>query len=84
MSYDIDACKRLLIALGMVRSLEYRVAYRRYLGSPTKANKAQVKYWGDMLKDPFTNCTDADLRTIQRQVEAGRNKDFKYRPEDIL
>ena len=84
MSYDIDGCKRLLIALGVARSAEYRVAYRRYLGNPTEANKALVKYWGDMLKDPFTNCTDSDLKTIQNQVEAGKYKDFKYRPDDFL
>ncbi len=84
MSYDIDACKNLIVALGAVRSEEYRKAYRRYLVNKTKANEATLKYWADMLKDPFTNCTDADLRTIQRQVEAGINKNFRYNPNEIF
>lgn len=84
MSYDIDACQRLIIAMGTAWSAEYRDAYRKYLGNPTTANEARVRYWEYRLKDPFINLTDADLRTIQRQVEAGKNKNFRYRPDEIF
>ena len=84
MSYDIDACMKLIIAMAVAWTAEYRDAYRKYLGNPSPANKARVKYWEYRLKDPFINLTDADLRTIQRQVEAGKNKNFRYRPDDFV
>lgn len=74
-----DGWIRLICAIGVVRSKEYRNAYRRHLMHPKdEAILALMKKWEKKLRNPPTNLDDEDLEKIRKQVREHRRFNCEY------